>query len=68
MISDVPRIHIPNRAQNFNSHEKLSPTAMSFMVQYLVPERNIVMNPFKYGCVVDGDNFCARAEAERGSV
>jgi len=41
---------------------------MSFMVQYLVPERNIVMNPFKYGCVVDGDNFCARAEAERGSV
>lgn len=23
------------------------------------------MNPFKYGCVVDGDNFCARAEAER---
>ena len=23
------------------------------------------MNPFKYGCVVDGDNFCARVEAER---
>lgn len=23
------------------------------------------MNPFKYGCVVDGDNFCARIEAER---
>lgn len=23
------------------------------------------MNPFKYGCIVDGDNFCARPEAER---
>jgi hypothetical protein len=23
------------------------------------------MNPFKYGCVVDGDNFCARLDAER---
>ena len=22
------------------------------------------MNPFKYGCVVDGENFCARREAE----
>ena len=23
------------------------------------------MNPVKYGCVVDGDNFCVRTEAER---
>ena len=23
------------------------------------------MNPFKYGCVVEGENFCARTDAER---